>query len=176
MRDEDLVILALAVISRDLELVRRIVELANNGVIEEGELQETLKLSVTNLRVMLYQMQDFNLVIQLGAKEDGNGGYLSYWRINKDVAKSFLLRRLKYTKSELMKRKEEDLSGEYYVCAADPSHARLSFDEMIRSMGEGSPTCPVCGAMMEPVNKEEVVKLVDSMIELIDRAIETLEG
>ncbi|WP_275429472.1 hypothetical protein [Citrobacter youngae] len=41
---------------------------------------------------MLYQMQDFNLVIQLGAKGDGNGGYLSYWRINKDVAKSFLLR------------------------------------------------------------------------------------
>jgi len=176
MRDEELIILALAVISRDLELVRRIVELANNGVIEEGELQQNLKLSVTDLRVMLYRMQDSNLVIQLGAKEDGNGGYLSYWRINKDAARSFLLRRLKNTKNELMRRKEEDLSGEYYVCAADPSHARLSFDDIIRNIGEGSPTCPVCGAMMEPVNKEEVIKIIDSLIELIDRAIEALEG
>lgn len=175
MADEDLVVLALAVITKDLELARRIVEVAREGVIEEGEVQEALKLSVTNLRIMLYQMQDSNLVVQLGAKEDGNGNYLSFWRINKDVAKSFLVRKLRRTKSELIKRKEEDLAGEYYVCAADPSHARLSFDEMIKTMEGGSPTCPVCGAMLEPVNKEEVVSLIDSMIRIIDEAIDSLE-
>lgn len=175
MVDDELIVLALAVITKDLELARRIVEEAKEGVIEEGEMQEILKLSVTNLRVMLYQMQDSNLVVQLGAKEDGNGNYLSFWRINKDVARSFLIRRLMRTKSELIRRKEEELSGEYYVCAADPSHARLSFDEVLRSMTEGSPTCPVCGAMLEPVNREKVADLIDSMVRLIDDAIRALE-
>ncbi len=175
MVDEELIVLALTVITKDLELARRIVEAAKDGVIEEGEIQESLKLSVTNLRVMLYQMQDSNLVVQLGAKEDDNGNYLSFWRINKDVARSFLIRKLKKTKSELIKRKEEDLSGEYYVCAADPSHARLSFDEIIRGMESGSPTCPVCGAMLEPVNREEVISSIDSMIRLIDEAMNVLE-
>lgn len=175
MVNEELIVLALAVITKDLELARRIVEIARDGVVEEGEMQEALKLSVTNLRVMLYQMQDSNLVVQLGAKEDGNGNYMSFWRINKDIARSFLIRKLRKTKSELIRRREEDLSGEYYVCAADPSHARLSFDDVIRSMEGGSSTCPVCGAMLEPVNREEVISLIDSMVKLIDEAISALE-
>ncbi|MEM0269015.1 MAG: hypothetical protein QXI51_06645, partial [Candidatus Korarchaeum sp.] len=61
------------------------------------------------------------------------------------------------------------------VCAADPSHARLSFDDVIRSMEGGSSTCPVCGAMLEPVNREEVISLIDSMVKLIDEAISALE-
>ncbi|MCS7103230.1 MAG: hypothetical protein NZ992_05050 [Candidatus Korarchaeum sp.] len=175
MIDEELIVLALAVITKDLELAKRIVETARDSVIEEGEMQKALKLSVANLRVMLYQMQDSNLVVQLGAKEDGNGNYMSFWRINKDVARSFLIRKLKKTKNDLLKRKEEDLSGEYYVCAADPSHARLSFDDMIKSMEGGSPTCPVCGAMLEPVNREEIINLMDSIIKIIDEAIDVLE-
>lgn len=175
MEEDELVILALAVVTKDLELARRIVESAKDGVIEEGEIQETLGLSVFNLRTMLYQMQDSNLVIQLGAKENSDGNFLSFWRINKEIAKSFLLRKLRSTRKELIKRKEEDLISEYYVCAADPSHARLSFDEVIRSIGEGSPTCPVCGAMLEPVDKEKVARQIDSMIELIDRALKILE-
>lgn len=176
MNEDDITVLALAVIARDLSLARKMVRSSKNGVIEEGEMQERLKLLPSDLRQLLYRMQDSNLVVQLGTKEDDAGNRLTYWRINKDVAKSFLIKKLREVKEMLIKRKEEEFSGEYYVCAADPTHIRLSFDEVISQMDKGDLICPVCGAMLEPVDREKILKDVDEMLSLLDSALEVLEG
>ncbi len=178
MDDEDLIVLALAVVARDLSLAKKMVHFARDGVLEEGEMQEKLKLPSAELRQLLYRMQDSNLVIQLGTKEDESGNRLTYWRINRDIAGSFLIRKIKDVLNMLRKRREEESLGEYYVCAADPTHVRLSFDEVIAKMGEesGSLVCPVCGAMLEPVNKEKVLEDLDRMIEILERALGVLEG
>ena len=177
MDNEDLIVLALAVVARDLSLAKKMFHFARDGVLEEGEMQEKLKLPSAELRQLLYRMQDSNLVVQLGTKEDESGNRLTYWRINKDIAESFLIRRIRDILNTLRKRREEESSGEYYVCAADPTHVRLSFDEVIAKMGEsGSLTCPICGAMLEPVNKEKVLEELDRMIEILERALGVLEG
>ncbi len=177
MDEEDLVVLALAVVARDLSLAKKMMHFARDGVLEEGEMQEKLKLPSAELRQLLYRMQDSNLVIQLGTKEDESGNRLTYWRINGDVAESFLIRKIKDVLEMLRKRREEEFSGEYYVCAADPTHIRLSFDEVIAKMGEsGSLVCPICGAMLEPVNKEKVLEDLDNMIKTLEKALEVLEG
>ncbi len=177
MDNEDLIVLALAVVARDLSLAKKMAHFAHDGVLEEGEMQEKLKLPSAELRQLLYRMQDSNLVVQLGTKEDESGNRLTYWRINKDIAESFLIRRIKNVLDILRKRRKEESSGEYYVCAADPTHVRLSFDEVIAKMGESRGlVCPVCGALLEPVNKEKVLEDLDRMIEILERALGVLEG
>ncbi len=176
MNEEDLVVLALAVVARDLSLAKKMVHFASDSVLEEGEMQEKLKLPPTELRQLLYRMQDSNLVIQLGTKEDDAGNRLTYWRINKDLAKSFLIRRFEETVELLRRRKEEEFSGEYYICAADPTHVRLSFDEVISKMDESGLVCPVCGAMLEPVDKERIIEEIDGMVKTLEKALEILEG
>ena len=176
MSEEDLVVLALAVIARDLSLAKKMVHFAKDGTLEEGEMQEKLKLPPTELRQLLYRMQDSNLVVQLGTKEDESGNRLTYWRINKDLARSFLIRKLRETREALLSRKEEESSGEYYVCAADPTHVRLSFDEVISRMSESGMVCPVCGAMLEPVDKERIIEEIDRMLGVLEKAIASLEG
>ncbi|HDI73986.1 MAG TPA: hypothetical protein ENF57_03140, partial [Candidatus Korarchaeota archaeon] len=168
--------LALAVVARDLSLAKKMVHFASDSVLEEGEMQEKLKLPPTELRQLLYRMQDSNLVIQLGTKEDEAGNRLTYWRINKDLAKSFLIRRFEETVELLRRRKEEEFSGEYYICAADPTHVRLSFDEVISKMDESGLVCPVCGAMLEPVDKERIIEEIDGMVKTLEKALEILEG
>ena len=171
-----MVVLALAVVARDLSLAKKMVHFASDSVLEEGEMQEKLKLPPTELRQLLYRMQDSNLVIQLGTKEDDAGNRLTYWRINKDLAKSFLIRRFEETVELLRRRKEEESSGEYYICAADPTHVRLSFDEVISKMDESGLVCPVCGAMLEPVDKERIIEEIDGMVKTLEKALEILEG
>lgn len=176
MDEGDLIILALAVVAGDLSLARKMVNFSKNGVLEEGEMQKMLKLPPTELRQLLYRMQDSNLVVQLGTKEDESGNRLTYWRINKDLARSFLVRKFREVKDLLIRRKEEELSGEYYVCAADPTHIRLSFDDVISRMDQGSLTCPVCGAMLEPVDRERILREIEEVLSLLNRALEVLEG
>ncbi len=175
MSDEDLIVLALAVVARDLSLARKMVNFARDGVMEEGEMQEKLKLPPTELRQLLYRMQDSNLVVQLGTKEDESGNRLTYWRINKDLAKSFLARKFNEAREMLLRRREEESSGEYYVCAADPTHIRLSFDEVITRMDDGL-VCPVCGAMLEPVDRGKILEEIDRMLDVLNKALESLEG
>ncbi len=176
MSEEDLIVLALAVVARDLSLARKMVNFAKEGILEEGEMQEKLKLPPTELRQLLYRMQDSNLVVQLGTKEDEAGNRLTYWRINSDLAKSFLLRKFKEVREMLIRRKEEESSGEYYVCAADPTHIRLSFDEVISRMNESGLVCPVCGAMLEPVDRDKIMEEIEEMLDVLDKALKVLEG
>ncbi len=176
MDEEDLVVLALAVVTHDLSIAKKMLHFSEDGILEEGDMMEKLRLAPTELRQLLYKMQDANLAVQLGTKEDEEGNRLTYWRINKDLARSFLLRKLREARDYLLKRMEEEELGEYYVCAADPSHIRLSFDEVISKMGESGLVCPICGAMLEPVDRERVVTELKEMLEVLNKALRSLEG
>ncbi|MCD6244706.1 MAG: hypothetical protein J7J65_05695, partial [Candidatus Korarchaeota archaeon] len=104
MDEEDLVVLALAVVTHDLSIAKKMLHFSEDGVLEEGDMMEKLRLAPTELRQLLYKMQDANLAVQLGTKEDEEGNRLTYWRINKDLARSFLLRKLREARDYLLKR------------------------------------------------------------------------
>ncbi len=174
--DDFLLVSALAVVARDLSLARRMVKFSNSYVFEEGELMESLKLPAAELRRIIYLMQDYNLVSQLAVKEGDDGVKKVYWRFNRETAKSFLIKKLEELRQVVKRRRKEEEVNEYYVCAADPTHIRISFDEAVSKLGSDGMICPVCGALLEPQRREYVLAILDELSEVINRALEVLKG
>ncbi len=174
---EDLLLVsALAVVAQDLSLARRMLKFSNSYVFEEGELMENLKLPAADLRRLIYKMQDYNLVSQIAVKEGDEGVKRVYWRLNKETATVFLIKKLEELKSIIERRRQEEEVNEYYVCAADPTHIRLSFDEAVSKLSEEGMTCPVCGAMLEPQPRDKVLKILDELAEVVEEALNVLKG
>jgi len=177
MNVEDLLLVgALAVIAQDLSLARRMVKFSNSYVFEEGELMENLKLPAADLRRLIYKMQDYNLVSQIAVKEGDEGVKRVYWRLNRETAKSFLMKKLEELKSIIERRRQEEEVNEYYVCAADPTHIRISFDEAVSKLSDEGMTCPVCGAMLEPQPRSRVLEILDELTEVVTKALNVLKG
>ncbi len=171
-----LLVSALAVIAQDLSLARRIVKFSNSYVFEEGELMENLKLPAADLRRLIYKMQDYNLVSQIAVKEGEEGVKRVYWRLNRETAKIFLIKKLEELRDTIEKRRREEEVNEYYVCAADPTHVRLSFDEAVSKLSDEGMTCPVCGAMLEPQPRSRVLAILDELTDVVERALTVLKG
>jgi len=105
--------------------------LKNKDNISEFELSEKLRLTINQVRNILYRFDKYGLVSSTRKKDRKKGWYIYYWTFNwykaEDLVISLKKEKLKRYKSLLKQEK----STPFYVCPK--KHIRLSFEKAAES-------------------------------------------
>ena len=173
MKKHDLLLVALTIALGDPEIAEALLKAFSKGEVETMELIELLDMSPADVRRILYRLHDLNLAFQIVRKGE-EGERLVFWVLNEKIAPSFVERRLKRTKKVLEEEVKIEEGGEYYVCAADPSHIKISFEEAAFGSENGF-LCPVCGASLIPVDREKAIEKIKEAIRLIDALLKEMK-
>jgi len=175
MEERDLALAAVAAAVGDVEVARSLLEFASAEEFYEVELAQRLDMTQQEVRKILYALQDANLAHQLRTEELEEGGRRVYWRLNLANSRDFLRSRLRRVRELLLGRRRLEEFSEFYVCANDPSHHRVRSDEILPMLMDGGEvTCPVCGASLEPEDREAMLSKIDGLVEAIDEVLRLL--
>ena len=167
--------IAVAAALGDPELADSIMAEMGEEEIDEAELAKKMDIGLEEVRKLLYRLHEANLAHQTRVKELEERERMVFWRLNPEGARDFLLFRFRRIRALLERRKAIEESTEFYSCAADPTHCRIPFDEILGELMGGSPTCPVCGALLEPSSGEELAEKIGRLIDLMNEVISFLE-
>ncbi len=170
-------IIALTMAIGDRRLAEKILKTMDFKEIEEGDLIEATRMKPSELRRILYIMQEENLAIRTKVDIDREEGIRKvYWKLNRNEFSKYIVKRLREAIENLSKYLQKQNGTEFYVCASDPSHRRITLDEMMRLLSSGrGAVCDVCGAMLVPMDRDRVKKTVDSYIKILKEALEIFE-
>jgi len=166
MKKRNLLLVALTIALGDPDIAESLLKAFSKGEVETMELIELLGMSPADVRRILYRLHDLNLAFQIVRKGE-EGERLVFWVLNEKIAPSFVKKRLERTKKILEEEIKVEEGGEYYVCAADPSHIKISFEEAAFGPESGF-LCPVCGASLIPVDREKAIEKIKEAIQLIE--------
>ncbi len=171
-------VIALTMAIGDKRLAEKILEIMNFEEVEEGDLIEAMRMKPSELRRILYIMQEENLAIRTKIDIDREEGIRKvYWKLNGKEFSKYVAKRLREAIDDLSRYLQKQNGTEFYVCASDPSHRRITLDEMMKIISsEKGAVCDVCGAMLVPVDKERVKRTVDGYIRILKEALEIFEG
>ncbi len=175
MEEKDLALAAVAAAVGDVKVAKALLDLTAEGEFHEVELAQKLDMTQQDVRKILYALQSANLAHQLRTEELEDGGRRTYWRLNLANSKDFLRARLRKVRSLLLGRRSLEEYSQFYVCANNPSHYRVSSDEVLpQLMNGGDVTCPKCGASLEPEDKATMLAKIDELVRTIDHLLEDL--
>ncbi len=174
MRKKEILFVALTIALGDPEMAEALIRAFGGKEIESTQLIELLGMDPADVRRMLYRLHDLNLAFQIIRKGE-EGERLIYWALNEKMAPIFVERRLERAKKILEEEIRVEEAGEYYVCAADPSHAKIPFDEASFDSENGF-LCPICGASLVPVDREKAAEKIREAIQLIDKLLKEIKS
>ncbi len=173
MKKHDLLLVALTIALGDPEIAEALIKAFSKGEVETTELIELLEMNPADVRRILYRLHDLNLAFQI-VRKGKEGERLVFWVLNEKIAPSFVEKRLERTKKILEEEIRVEEGGEYYVCAADPSHIKISFEE-VAFRSETDFLCPVCGASLVPLDREKALEKIKEAIRLIDGLLKEIK-
>jgi len=134
--------------------------------ISEFTLAEDLKLSINQVRNLLYKLNEHNLVYSSRKKDREKGWYIYYWTFNfkhaRDILTSKKRSRINHLHEEL---KTESQKG-FYVCPNND--IRVDLEEAL----EYNFKCPECGALLK---QEDSIKRISEIQNEITRLTHELE-
>lgn len=128
--------------------------LKNKTDVSEFKLAAKLKLSVNQVRNMLYKLNSYNLVDFTRQKDKVKGWYIYFWTFNMKLAKQMAVSMKNNKLNILRKRLEKESNELYFVC---PSGC-VRFDSI--NVMDYQFKCPECGKMLiKEDNKKNVEKI-----------------
>jgi transcription initiation factor TFIIE subunit alpha len=129
--------------------------------ISEFKLAEKLRLTVNNVRNMLYRLQAHNLVTSTRKKDKKKGWYIYYWTFNISQAKS-LIRVVKTRKLEHLKdRLRSEIQESFYICPQ--KCVRFKMENAM----DYDFKCPECGNLLQEENNMDfILKIKNTIMEL----------
>ena len=140
-----------------------VVLIKNKQHVSEFKIADKMKISVNQVRNMLYKLIDYNMVSFIRKKDKKKGWYIYYWTFNEARALEIFDRLLNLKIEKLNKALELEQKEQYYSCSED----KLRFNQ-VEAM-EHEFKCPECG---------QVLRLEDnaSMISKIKKRLEELSN
>ncbi len=140
----------------------------NKTDVSEFKLAGKLKLSVNQVRNMLYRLNSYNLVDFTRQKDKTKGWYIYFWTFNMKLAKELALS-MKNNKINILKKRLEKESNElYFVC---PSGC-VRFDSV--NVMEYQFKCPECGKMLVKEESKKNVEKIQKEITAIENELREL--
>ncbi len=134
------------------EVVPLVNLIKNKSNVSEFKLAGKLKLSVNQVRNMLYRLNNYNLVDFTRKKDKTKGWYIYFWTFNMKLARELALS-MKHNKVNILRKRLDKESNElFFIC---PSGC-VRFDSV--NVMEYQFKCPECGKMLV---KEDTKKNVD---------------
>src|SRR3989344_77257 len=134
-----------------LKLIKLIKSRSN---VSEFLIAEKLKISINQVRNILYRLQNYNLVTFTRKKDKKKGWYIYYWTFNLKRARELLLESKKNKLERFGKRLDRELHNSFYVCP----NSCIRMDEDTAMSYEYK--CQECGTILA---KEDNSKIIDQI-------------
>ena len=134
-----------------LKLIKLIKSRSN---VSEFLIAEKLKISINQVRNILYRLQNYNLVTFTRKKDKKKGWYIYYWTFNLKRARELLLESKKNKLERFSKRLDRELHNSFYVCP----NSCIRMDEDTAMSYEYK--CQECGTILA---KEDNSKIIDQI-------------
>ena len=122
--------------------------------VSEFLIAEKLKISINQVRNILYRLQNYNLVTFTRKKDKKKGWYIYYWTFNLKRARELLLESKKNKLERFSKRLDRELHNSFYVCP----NSCIRMDEDTAMSYEYK--CQECGTILA---KEDNSKIIDQI-------------
>lgn len=134
----------------------------NKQNISEFKIADKLKMTVNQVRNVLYKLNSYNLVSSTRKKDKKKGWYIYYWTFNSTHADS-LIKDMRQKKIERLKKRIQDESNSsYFVCPND-GH-RYSYGTAL----ENSFKCVECGELLKEQQTQKEVSNLKKKLALFE--------
>ena len=150
------------------EVVYLVNLIKNKSNVSEFKLAAKLKLSVNQVRNMLYRLNSHNLVDFTRKKDKKKGWYIYFWTFNMNLARELALS-MKNNKINILKRRHEKESTElFFAC---PSGC-VRFDSV--NVMEYQFKCPECGKLLLKEDNKKNIERIQKEINSIENELREL--
>ncbi len=137
--------------------------LINKKNVSEFKIAEVLKITVNQVRNILYKLGNYNLVNSIRKKDKKKGWYIYYWTLNPREALNLLLK-LKNQKIETLNKKlERETQTKFFVC---PNKDIRMHHEMAL---EYNFKCPECGSLLVEDDNRKEIESIKRQIEMLHK-------
>lgn len=138
--------------------------------VNEFTIAEKLKLTINQIRNIIYKFEQYNLVTSTRKKDRKKGWYIYFFTLNKKQVGDVVLQ-LKKNKMGILKRQfDRESSNEFYSC---PNKCmRLTIENAM----EHQFMCAECGSLLQPEDKEKNVSRVKKFIKDLEEDLGKLQA
>lgn len=136
--------------------------------IDEFKLASKAKMTINELRNILYKLHHYDLVSSIRKKDKKKGWFIYYWTLNEDKALRLLI---KLYEAELKEQKdilENIIKKNYFICPQ--GHVELSEESALEQNFE----CVECGELLVLKDREAAKRNITKTIEKIEEKISEL--
>ena len=131
----------------------------NKQHVSEFKIADKMKISVNQVRNMLYKLIDYNMVSFIRKKDKKKGWYIYYWTFNEARALEIFDRLLNLKIEKLNKMMELEQKEQYYSCQED----KLRFNQ-VEAM-EQEFKCPECGQILKLEDNTQMISKIKKRLE-----------
>ncbi len=136
--------------------------------ISEFTLAEELKMSINQVRNLLYKLNAYNLVFSNRKKDREKGWYIYYWTFNFKHARDLLRNRKEQEIEKLKIELEKQRDHKYYVCPTDG--IRYELEDAL----ESNYKCNECGTILRQEDASKKINEIESRINKLTQDLEEL--
>jgi len=137
--------------------------------ISEFDFSENLKISVNQIRNLLYKLNSHNLVYSTRKKDRDKGLYIYYWSFNFKHAHDLLISRKTQELSNLGEELKKENEQRFYVC--QNGCIRLELEEAM----ENGFKCNECGSVLHQEDSTKKISEINHKMSLLNQELEELK-
>ncbi|MEM4703298.1 MAG: hypothetical protein QXP53_02335 [Candidatus Pacearchaeota archaeon] len=138
--------------------------------VNEFKLADKLKMTINQVRNILYKLLEHNILSSTRKKDKKKGWYTYYWTLETDKSLEALKKIKKQEVKALEQLKHSRQVKQYYSCPNNcielTAETAMLHDFM----------CPECGTLLQPSNEDKTIKEISSKIETLNHEIEEIDS
>ena len=128
--------------------------------ISEFKLAEDLKLTVNNVRNLLYKLNNHNLVYSIRKKDKEKGWYIYYWTFNFKHARDLLI----LEKKRKLEQLKQEINNEKHFFICSNGCVRFDYEDAL----ENEYKCPECGNILNQEDFNKRANEINNQIPLLE--------
>lgn len=144
--------------------------LLSNAWSTDEKIATITQLRLNDVRKILYDLLDRQLVTYRKIRDENIGWYTYYWAINKDNLEHLALSRKRQALLKLKLRLEYEKSHTFFKCI-NGCGIRLTFEDAMESYFK----CPQCGRQIKECNNLKIVQVLEHKVKMLEKQLEAEE-
>ena len=138
--------------------------------VNEFSIAEKLKLTINQIRNLIYKFEQHNLVTSTRKKDRKKGWYIYFFTLNPKQLEDITIQFKEKKVNILQRQLDRESSHDFYTC---PNKCmRLPIENAM----EHQFMCSECGSLLEPENKENNVTKVKKLMKGLEEELKKLKS
>ena len=150
------------------EAIKILSLLKDRDNLSEFDIADEIKLSINQVRNLLYKLGSHNLVYSNRKKDREKGWYIYYWTFNFKHARDLLVTRKQHEIRNLKEELEKERQHKFFVCPNDG--IRLELEEAL----ENSYKCSECGSILRQEDSTKKINEIELRMHKLNHDLEEL--